>query len=122
MQLPVGNCRFLHYNEVMIKYCIHPGSVYNRDGQLQTFTYEELIVLYGVDGDECINASLVPQSQYMRYIHLKPREDEMYTNMSEKVDLGDEIKWGPDFDPKKKFTMETNYDALYSERNAEQLP
>jgi len=112
----------LVYNKVMIKYCIHPGSVTTREGEVQTFTYFELMALYGVEEEECIDKQFVPQSQDMLYIHLKPRVDEEYPNMSEQVDLGDEIKWGPDWDPKKRFTMETNYEALYSARNAERLP
>jgi len=106
----------------MIKYCIYPGSVVTQDGEVQTFTYEELIALYGVDPEECINRADITQAEEWEFIMLKPRADEMYTNMSEKVDLGDEIKWGPDFDGRKRFTMETDYDALYAEQESEEKP
>ena len=51
-----------------------------------------------------------------------PRPDNNYPNITDQVELGDEIKWGPDFDGKKRYTMETNLDALYSEQNAERKP
>lgn len=101
-------------------YAIYPGSVTTYNGEVQTFTYEELIVLYGVDGIDCILGTDVPESRKMFYIHLKPRADENYPNMTDAVELGDEIKWGPDFDGKKKYTMETDFEALYSDINSEQ--
>lgn len=106
----------------MIKYCIHPGSVTTREGDVESFTYEELIALYGVDEDECIDKQFVPQNEDMNYIHLKPREDGVYTEISQLEQLGDEIEWGEDFDGKKRFTMETDHDTLYAEREAEELP
>lgn len=89
---------------------------------MQTFTYLELIALYGVDEDECINREDITQADEKRFILLKPRVDGQYPNMPEQVDLGDEIKWGPDFDGRKRFTMETNPEELYAEREAEEKP
>lgn len=79
-------------------------------------------MLYGVDAEDCVLGTEVPEERKIFYIHLKPRKDGYYPNMPESVDLGDEIKWGPDFDGSKKYTMETDYDALYSEQNAEEQP
>jgi hypothetical protein len=106
----------------MIKYCVYPGSIRNREGQLQTFTYLELIALYGVNPSECINRASITQHMEWQFIMLKPRVDEQYPNMPEIVDLGDEIKWGPDFDGSKKYTIETNPDELYAEQNSEEQP
>lgn len=111
----------LRYNVVML-YAIYPGTVTTYDDEVQSFTYEELIELYGVDPEDCVLGSEVPQNQLVRYILLHPRRDGIYDNMPAKADLGDEIKWGPDFDGKKKWTMETDYNALYAEQNAERKP
>lgn len=107
------------YNKVML-YAVFPGTVTTYDGEVHTLTYEELIVLYGVDALDCILGTTVPQNRMMYYIRLMPRKDGIYPNINDAVELGDEIKWGPDFDGKKRWTMETDYDALYADQNAEE--
>lgn len=102
-------------------YAIYPGSVTTRDGEVQTFTYEELIALYDLDAEDCVLGTTITEIQKLYYIHLKPRVDGFYDPLlKDRVDLGDEIKWGPDFDGRKRFTMETNFDTLYAEQRAEE--
>lgn len=104
-------------------YAVYPGTVTTYDGEVQDLTYEELIDLYGVDPEDCVLGTTVPQNRLMYYILLKPRKDGIYDNIRDQVELGDEIKWGPDFDGKKRFTQETDFDKLYSEQlNERQLP
>lgn len=105
-----------------MQYAIYPGTVETYDGEIQTFTVDELAVLYGVDQEFYVDANLLSEKDKLYFIQLRPRRDGIYDNMYEKVELGDEIKWGPDFDGKKKYTMETDYDALYSAQNAELKP
>jgi len=103
-------------------YAIYPGTVTTHDDEVQTFTYEELITAYGVDPEDCVLGTSVPQNRLMYYILLKPRKDGIYDNISEQVQLGDEIKWGPDFDGRKKWLQETDFDTLYNDRRNEKLP
>lgn len=104
-------------------YAVYPGTVITHEGEEQTLTYEELIELYGVDPAECVLGTTVPQNRLMYYILLKPRKDGLYDNIRDQVELGDEIKWGPDFDGRKRFIQETNFDTLYNDQLVEeQLP
>lgn len=107
------------YNKIML-YAIYPGTIIDYDDVEQTLTYEELIVLYGVEGEDCVNGYSLTEQQKIFYIHLHPRRDNDYPNITDQVDLGDEIKWGPDFDGKKKWTMETDYDKLYADQESEE--
>ena len=103
-------------------YAVFPGTITTHEDEVVTLTYEELIMLYGVDEEDCVLGTEVPQNRLMFYIRLMPRPDNNYPNITDQVELGDEIKWGPNFDGKKRYTMETNFDALYSEQNAERKP
>ena len=103
-------------------YAIFPGTVHTHDDEDLSFTYEDLIELYGVDAEDCVLGTAVPQNRLMRYILLKPRADNVYSNIKDQVELGKSIKWGPDFDGKKRYTMETDFDALYADQNAERKP
>jgi len=101
-------------------YAVYPGSVVDRNNETQTYTYEELIALYGVDPFDCVLGTDVPESRKMFYIHLKPRPDGVYNQIDDLVELGDGIKWGDDFDGKKKYTIETDFDELYADQNSEE--
>lgn len=103
-------------------YAVFPGTITTHDDQVVSLSYEELIVLYGVDAADCVLGPTVPARNLIGYIRLMPRPDNNYPNITDQVELGDEIKWGPDFDGKKRYTMETDYDALYAEQNAEEKP
>jgi len=105
-----------------MRYAIYPGTVVTHEGETQDLTYEELIELYGVDAEDCVLGTTVPQNQLMYYILLKPRQDGEYHNINDQVQLGNEIKWGPDFDGKKKWIQETDYNTMYSAREAESKP
>ena len=96
--------------------------VATHDGETITLTYEELIDLYDVDEEDCVLGTEVPQNRLMRYILLKPRQDNIYASIGDVAKLGDEIKWGPDFDGRKRYTMETDFDTLYREQEAEEKP
>lgn len=106
----------------MVLYAVFPGTVTTHDGEVLNLTYNDLISLYNVEPEDCILTSSVPSRLLYRYILLKPRQDNVYPNTGDLEKLGDRIEWGPDFDGRKKYTMETNYDALYAERNAEEQP
>lgn len=110
----------------MIRFAIHPGIVTTHDGEVIDWSYEELIAAYNVDPDECALASTVVDNPAKRqtFIHLKPREDNIYSDMGNWSKLGadEEHKWGADFDGKKRHTMETDFDALYEEQNSEEKP
>ena len=69
-------------------YAIYPGTVTTDEGDTLTLTYNDLIALYGVDADDCVLGTTVPQNRLMYYILLKPRRDNNYPNMPEQTELG----------------------------------
>jgi hypothetical protein len=96
-----------------IQYAVYPGSVTLRDGQVATFTAEELATAYGVDGEDYLvvadNTEIPPAPEFFNYIHLKPRADGVYQNIKTTAqDDDEEITYGENFDGDKKYTMETN--------------
>lgn len=105
-------------------YAIYPGTVTTYEGETLTLSYEDLIELYGVDPEDCMLGTDIPSNRLIYYILLKPRQDNNYPNMPEAVLLGtdEEHKWGKDFDGRKRFTQETNFDTLYADQEAEQKP
>lgn len=63
-------------------YVIHPGKIRRRTGQIEHFAVDDLLDLYKVEFDRCLIYN--PHRKYtdtesVRYIHLRPRDDENYT-------------------------------------------
>jgi hypothetical protein len=94
-------------------YAVYPGSVTLYNGTVRTFTALELATAYGVQAEPYLtvnNGLQVPQGEdYFRYIHLKPRQDDIYQNIKTTAQDDDsDVTWGPDFDGDRNYTQETN--------------
>ena len=97
-----------------ILYAVYPGTVTLMSGEDKTWTAIDLAAAYGVDGEDYLivnNISDLPDDpkQIMRYIHLKPRSDDLYEDiMYVAEDDGQEVAYRPDFDARKKYIQETD--------------
>lgn len=98
------------YNEPMTmaspKYAIYPGTIVDYLGLYRTFTAVELATLYGVQDEPylVVNTNLdIPKGlTALEYIHLKPRQDNIYRNIKAVVqDDGQVTTMGKDEDPQK---------------------
>jgi hypothetical protein len=91
-----------------VKYAIYPGDVILQDGSTKTWTAIDLAAAYGLAGEDYLvvnNPTEIPQGlAYLEYIHLAPRDDDLYINMKEQI----EDVYRPDFDAKKRYTEETD--------------
>lgn len=97
-----------------ILYAVYPGSVTLYSGESATFTALELATLYGVQDEDYLEVATAadePQGEdYFRYIHLKPRRDNVYQNIKTVAQDDDEdVTMGEDFDGNKQYTQETRH-------------
>lgn len=96
-----------------MKYAIYPGTVTLYDGTERTLTGVELATLFGVQDKEYIVIESVEDRpvglEDLEYIHLTPRQDNLYPNIPlVNHDDGEIIAWERDFDASKEYTMETD--------------
>lgn len=97
-----------------ILYAIYPGTVTLYDGSQRTLTALELATEYGVEDESYLTVNSptdIPRDEtHLRYIHLKPRADNIYPDMKDSEHLQDDdeqVTWGADFDGDKQYTQET---------------
>lgn len=128
LEIGIASAVPFSYNELMddILYAVLPGTVDCYDGVTRTFTAVELAGLYGITDKPYITIAGeddLPQDplERMRYIVLKPRQDnyyEDYTYVAE--DDGEDVAYRPDFDATKKYLQETNPDRIYPDELTEE--
>ena len=64
----------------MTYYVIHPGMVKSTyDGEYHWIGFAQLVGLYGLSRDQCLNANTMTNADRLGEIHLYPREDGNYT-------------------------------------------
>ena len=122
LELGVAYAAPFSYNEFMVDdilYAVYPGTIEIRDYEgnslgMRTMTALELATAYGVQDEPYLvvnSENDLPDDplERMRYIHLVMRPDNIYENIKYTAeDDGQEVAYRPDFDPKKKYTMETD--------------
>lgn len=101
----------------IIKYAVYPGSVTLYNGVVETYTALELATAFGVEDEPYLtvaNNTQIPQGEsYFEYIHLKPRADGVYRDIMQTAqDDGEIITMGEDFDGSKRYTQETDLNAI----------
>lgn len=95
-----------------VKYGIYPGTVTLYDGTQKTFTASELADAYGLSPGEYEELSEGPSQpqgmDYLEYIHLHPRRDDVYYDVKEEIhDDGQQSTLDEDFDGNKRWIHET---------------
>lgn len=112
-----------------IQYAVRPGSVTLLDGvTVKNWTAAQLAVAYGVDATPYLTINTdadYPKDPLARMaiLTLVPRADDIYENIMYKAeDDGLDVAYRPDFDAKKRYTMETDPQHIYPDEEHEFKP